>query len=140
MAAAADRLIAVTGVAAQFGKLVAKIVDMMMPSIAPGNTGREGELRRILSEEFVTSFSRLGPLIIAKTRDLYASKFTADELNQIADFYETPVGKKSLSSSADIQLEMLAYGQQAGRAAAQDAMPRILERMRRANFKLPRGV
>ncbi len=139
-AAAADRLIAVTGIAAQFDKMAPKIVDMMMPSIVPGNTGREGELRRILSEEFVTSFARLGPLMVAKARELYASKFTAEELNSLADFYETPLGKKSLSSTTEIQLEMFAYGQQAGRAAAQDAMPRILERMRRANFKLPQGV
>ena len=138
--AAADRLIAVAGLAGQFDALVPKIIDLMMPTIVPGNTGREAELRRILSEEFVTSFGRTRPLIIGKARELYAARFTAEELNALADFYVTPLGKKSLTAGSEIQVEMFAFGQQAGKAAAQDAMPRIIERMRRANFKLPQGV
>lgn len=140
MRKAVDRLVALTRPMAQFDAVMPRVIEMMLPAFLPGNEGKETELRRIVSEEFLASIGRTKPLIEDKIRQLYAQKMTVAELNAISDFYETPAGRKSLEIAPELQLEMMAFGQQAGRAAAQDALPRIKERLRISNFKIPEGI
>lgn len=137
---AVDRLMVATRPMAQFDAVMPSVVDMILPSFLAGNEDRMVEMRKIFSEEFLASMGQTKPLIEGKIRELYATRLTPGELNAIADFYESPVGRKSLEIAPQLQLEMMKFGQEAGRAAAQDALPRIVERLRKSDFKLPEGI
>lgn len=116
---------------------VAGMLDQMMPSLIQGNSGREDEIRRILSEELGGAVKQAGPAIIQRSRDLYVERFTAAELNEMLAFNRSPTGRKATRLLPEIQMQMFADGQQAGQAAVAAVMPRIIERLKAADVKLP---
>ncbi len=133
----ADAIMAEANVASMLDKMVPAMLDQMMPTLIEGNSGREGEIRRILSEELGEALKKAGPAIIARSRDLYVERFTAAELNEMLAFNRSPTGRKATRLLPEIQVEMFAYGQQAGQAAVAAVLPRIIDRLKAANVKLP---
>ncbi|ATE65658.1 DUF2059 domain-containing protein [Rhizorhabdus dicambivorans] len=139
-AAAVDKLLSVTGVANQMNALGPQIIDALLPALVRANVGKEQEIEAILREQFLSIFAGLTPDLVAHARSVYLAHFSADELEAIIAFYESPVGLKMTSETPAITREMFAYGQQAGRAAVAGAMPRIIDRMRAANLAVPAGT
>ena len=122
--AAVDRLLTLSGTGDQ------------MESFAP----QEQVIKSILREELVTIMAGLTPEILARSRQAYLEHFTAEELEALVAFLETPVGKKMTRETPAIMRELFVFGQEAGRAAVSGAMPRILDRMRAANLAVPTGT
>lgn len=120
--------------------MVPQIVGLMVPQFARDNAGQEGLIRQILVEEISGIGQQLWPEMRQKIRELYVAKFSLAELQEMYRFLGSPVGRKMTRETPDIQLQMMAFGQEAGRAAVAGAMPRILGRMRAANLKLPTGA
>jgi hypothetical protein len=140
-AKAVDRLIVAQHLKEQMTGMLPVIVDKVIRSVMQvQDKTREQEVRKIVTEEFSTSFGKTIPALIAKHRDLYIAMFSADELARLATFYESPLGQKFIAKSPLIQGEMAKFGAEAGRAAGIDAQGRILDRLRKANFNLPAGV
>ena len=137
---AVDRLLVVTGIAAQMNAFAPQIIDALLPALVRGNVGKEQEIRTILHEEFVSIFAKLTPDLVAHSRSVYLQHFSAGELEAILAFYESPIGVKVTRETPALTREMFSYGQQAGRAAVAGAMPRILDRMRAANLATPTGT
>lgn len=135
--AAAERLMAATDVDAAMRQMLPQLIELMLRQLIVGNGDKEAELRAIIGDEFGTRFSKVIPLIHDKARDLYSAKFTVAELEQLIIFAESPVGRKAARLTQEIQVEMFAFGQQAGIAVAQDAMPAIIDRMKAANLSVP---
>jgi hypothetical protein len=133
----ADAIMAEANVASMLDRMVPAMLDQMMPSLIQGNSGREDEIRRILSEELGAALKQAGPAIITRSRDLYVERFTAAELNEMLAFNRSPTGRKATRLLPEIQMEMFAYGQQAGQAAVTAVLPRIIDRLKAANVKLP---
>lgn len=133
----ADAIMAEANVASMLDQMVPAMLDQMMPSLIQGNSGREDEIRRILSEELSGALKQAGPAIITRSRDLYVERFTAAELNEMLAFNRSPTGRKATRLLPEIQMEMFAYGQQAGQAAVTAVLPRIIDRLKAANVKLP---
>jgi hypothetical protein len=139
-AAAVDKLLSVTGVAQQMNTFGPQIIDALMPMLVRGNAGKEREVQAILREEFLSIFSAMTPDLVAHARLVYLQHFSADELEAMVAFYQSPIGLKMTRETPAITQEMFSYGQQAGRAAVAGAMPRILDRMRAANLAVPTGT
>jgi hypothetical protein len=133
----ADAIMAEANVTAMLDRMVPAMLDQMMPSLTQGNGGREDEIRRILSEELGGALQQAGPAIITRSRDLYVERFTAAELNEMLVFNRSPTGRKATRLLPEIQTEMFAFGQQAGQAAVAAVLPRIIDRLKAANVKLP---
>jgi hypothetical protein len=133
----ADAIMAEADVASMLDRMVPTMLDQMMPALVQGNSGREDEIRRILSEELGGALRQAGPAIITRSRDLYVERFTAAELNEMLAFNRSPTGRKATRLLPEIQMEMFAYGQQAGQAAVTAVLPRIIDRLKAANVKLP---
>jgi hypothetical protein len=64
--------------------------------------------------------------------EIYAQTFSADEIRQIAAFYQTPTGQKLIASQATLARETLALGQQFGRALAADIQTRAQEELNKS--------
>jgi len=47
---------------------------------------------------------------------IYSSHFTLDEINQLIDFYSTPIGKKAITEMPGVMQECMAAGQKWGEA------------------------
>jgi hypothetical protein len=133
----ADAIMAEANVASMLDKMVPAVLDQMMPALVQGNSGREAEIRRILTEELGAALGQASPAIITRSRDLYVERFTATELEQMLAFNRSPTGRKATRLLPEIQMEMFAYGQQAGQAAVAAVLPRIIDRLKAANVKLP---
>ena len=118
-------------------KMVPQIVEMLMPMMVPGNEAHADELRTILSEEFAGIFVEHKADMARATRDAFARHLTDQELRDVTAFYRTPTGQHLVELQAIITSESMRDGQEIGRRAAMDAMPRIIERMRKANLKVP---
>lgn len=138
--AAVDKLLAVTGVSKQMNAIGPQIIDALMPMLVRGNVGKEEEIQAILREEFLTIFAGMTPDLVAHARTVYLQHFSAEELEEIVAFYESPIGAKMTRETPAITSEMFRYGQQAGRAAVAGAMPHIIDRMRAAKLAVPSGT
>ena len=133
----ADAIMAEADVATMLDRMVPAMLDQLMPSLVQGNGGREDEIRRILTEELGAALKQAGPAIITHSRNLYVERFTAAELNEMLAFNRSPTGRKATRLLPEIQMEMFAFGQQAGQAAVTAVLPRIIDRLKAANVKLP---
>ena len=133
----ADAIMAEAGTAAMLDQMIPAILNQVLPALEGVNKGREAEVRAILTEEFGAALKIAGPAIIAKSRDLYVERFTASELNEMLAFNRSPTGRKATRLLPEIQMEMLAFGRDAGQAAVSAALPRIIDRLKAANLSVP---
>lgn len=66
------------------------------------------EVNQII-DEFITEFVN-DPSLKSQTVDLYVGEFTGEELKAMLDFYETPVGKKTLEKTPIITQKSVDIG------------------------------
>jgi hypothetical protein len=135
--ALADELVVAAQVSQQQMKIIPQIVEMIMPMVVRGNEAHADELHTILSEEFTTIFRAQRVEMERVARDAYARNLTDQELRDVTAFYRTPSGKRLVEAMPAITSESMQAGQEIGRRAAIEAMPHILDRMRKASLKLP---
>jgi hypothetical protein len=79
--------------------------------------------------------SRLPKMLIANAR-IYAAHFTLDELKAIDGFYQTPAGQKIIVENPKIVKEAIPLGMAWGREAATEALPRVMEKLRKQGVKI----
>jgi len=133
----ADAIMEEAGTASMLDKMLPAMLEQTLPPLARANSGREAEIRTILTEELGAAFKVAAPAIIARSRDLYVERFTAAELTEMLEFNRSPTGRKATRLLPEIQMEMFAFGRQAGEAAFATALPRIMDRMKAANINVP---
>lgn len=138
--ALADALVAAAQVSRQQMKAVPQVVDMIMPMLVTGNEAHADALRTILTEEFNAIFLARREEMERAARDAFARNLTDRELRDVTAFYHTPSGRRLVEVMPTITSESMRNGQEIGRHAAIEAMPRIIERMRKANLRVPDGT
>ena len=69
---------------------------------------------------------------------LYAQRFTKQEMQEIATFYETPVGQKAIRELSPLMLEASKIGQTIGQRLGQDAGQRAFARIQAEGIQMPR--
>ena len=87
------------------------------------------EAQRLFAVATLNGFKARYPELKAATAREYAALFTGDELAQLAAFYESPVGQKTLIAMPQLQAKLFPIGMAAGRAVGQEALRKTLERM-----------
>ena len=77
-----------------------QMVQQMMASMGTGleaaNPGKGAEVQKLLSDVLVPEFSKIKPEMLDATANIYASNFTADELNQMLAYYQSDIGRKMI--------------------------------------------
>jgi len=135
--ALADALVEVAQISQSQMKMVPQVVEMLMPMMVRGNEAHAEEVRTILREEFVSIFTLHQKDFARASRDAFARHLSDQELRDLTAFYRTPTGQHLIEVQPIIMAESMNAGQDIGRRAAIDAMPRIIERMLKANLKVP---
>ena len=67
---------------------------------------------------------------------IYARHFTAEELQQVRDFYRAPIGEKFIRAQPDVLKESMALGQQWGQAVALELQNRMTEELRKRGHNI----
>lgn len=138
--AAVDRILDAADVMKAMDTMIPLLVESVLPLVVQGNDARAGELRIIVGEEMTASIAKLKPAYREQLARLYAGYFTTDELEALARFMESPLGRKNAAATNDMAQAMFSFGREAGQQAGMDALPRIVDRMRALDFKLPSGI
>ena len=135
--ALADELVNVGRVGELQMSVIPQIVEMIMPLVVRGNEGQADKVRGIVSEEMKRAFGAKLPEMTRITRDAYARHLTGQELRDLTAFYGTASGQRIITLMPQITSESMAAGAEIGRAAAQAAIPAIIDRLQKANLKVP---
>lgn len=135
--AAAERLLTASGFDDQTRKSLATSTQFMLPLFIRGNEARRDELRRIVTDEFLSSTDKMVPLLRERAARRHAELLTAAELDQLAVIYSSPIGKRLQEVTPALASRLMRDGGEIGQAAFQTALPRIIDRLKAANMAVP---
>jgi hypothetical protein len=111
-----------------YDKLIQSITDQMNSAVRsslPPNA--DPEVQKVidkLSELLLEEMRKVDMKTMAV--ELYDKYFTADDIKRILEFYETPVGKKTIQLMPILTQESMSRGMELGRAAGQKAFARLV--------------
>lgn len=107
----AQTLMQVSGAAGIADQTLTLVTRQMEELLAAQNPGREAEITSLVRDHF-TPFARAAlPELSRGIVALYATHFTAAELDQMIAFYRTPAGRKAVSLMPMIIQQSMALGQ-----------------------------
>jgi len=103
--------------------------DAMIPVINQMSSQYQldAEAKKELSNIYKTWFNNdlNTDSMIAQIADIYAETFTAEEIQMLIEFYETPIGQKLIKETP----ELAQKGALIGMEAAQKAQPKLIEKL-----------
>jgi hypothetical protein len=106
-------LLEVTGalqIGEQMGSMISQQIIAAMnaqnPNVPPAATDLVIEVLRGHISNFISSEESIAGLV-----DIYARHYTHDEIRDLIDFYQTPIGAKMLEEGPQIALESAQFGQ-----------------------------
>lgn len=134
---AAGRMMVAADMEQQLRQSLKTTVGFLMPIFLKGNEGKQADVATIVTEEFLLQSDRMVPLLAEQVRRRYAEQFTATELDGLTAFYGSALGRKFTAVSPELQARLMRDGAPVGEAAAQAALPRIIDRLKAANLNVP---
>lgn len=143
--AAATRLLTVMDIDRQYDSILGQMIPVMSAQVFQqvrdnvktadsvrrqlDDPAQLAKLREIFAEEVAKEFRARYGKMRNETAQEYARLFTADELNELAAFYEKPVGRKALEVLPQLQQRLFPIGMRVGVEAGRAAMTTTLERV-----------
>lgn len=125
--------------AAELGLQVAKAIEdqqrAALERFNPARAALIGELVDLMRAEYAKYLPALEDAIIM----LYAQRFTADELAQIAAFNDTPLGRKMIREMPALLSESMSVAQVMALKAAAEVMTKLRPEIEKRNLKLGPG-
>ncbi len=112
------------------------LIAPMVQNIKRQSPTLQDDQLKMISDLLTDELHKLVPQAIALNAQVYASHFSLDELNQIEAFYETPLGQKIVTEQPKIVKEVFPIGIAWGRQAAQEALVRIIDQLRKQGMKI----
>ena len=141
--AAARRLLKAMNIEAQYDANLAQLIPLMTDqsfNAFKDNVKIPAEVRQFLSdpdnlsrskrdyaERVMKGFQARYPALIEESARAYASAFTADELDALARFYESPVGQKTLAVLPQLQAKLFSLGGKIGLEVGREAIVQTLQ-------------
>lgn len=86
-----------TGMDLLIQEIISTSVERIIAELKEKRPGLHPDAFVIIREELVSGFNKQTHSLIAKYEFLYRKHYSDSELQAIADFYQTPAGKKSIS-------------------------------------------
>ena len=122
------RLQEVAGIKSKMTEIMAGIQKNMKPTLM--NILPPGDYRETLIDLFVEKFSARGNVEFPKLLDaaipVYDKYFSDEDIKGLILFYQSPLGKKTLSVLPQITIEMYTQGQQLGEKIGRETMEQVL--------------
>src|SRR5262245_31529794 len=132
---AAKELVTSMKLADQLRTLLPIIMQGMKPAIVQNRPAVERDYDAMLPVLLEVTNQRIGEYIEVMAT-IYARNFTADELRQVAAFYQTPTGRKMLEKLPSLTQESMAAGQRFGQALSKEFETRIKDELRKKGHNI----
>jgi hypothetical protein len=133
--AAAKDLMAVMHSADNFKAIMPQLMAALKPAIVQGRAEVEKDYDALVPALLGAMTSRLDEMI-DKIAGVYARKFSAAELREVATFYGGPTGQKFVQQLPGIMQESMTIGQQFGQQLAGDLQKRMIEELRKKGHNI----
>jgi hypothetical protein len=116
--------------------------DNILPAAAEGLKGRlisnnpdlEDEISNIVDDETIAMVSRRGDLETEAAR-IYAAAFSEEDLNAIAEFYNTEAGQKLIQNGPIVAREVRSAAQIWARGIERDLLENVVAKMNEAGLR-----
>jgi len=133
--AAAKELMAVMHSADNFKTIMPQLMAMLKPAIVQGRPDVEKDYDALAPALLGALNSRVDE-ILEKIAGIYANRFSAAELREVANFYRGPTGQKFVQQLPGIMQESMTMGQQLGQQLATELQQRMMEELRKKGHKI----
>ena len=133
--AAAKDLMAVMHSADNFKAIMPQLMAALKPAIVQGRPDVEKDYDALVPALLGAMNSQLDEMI-DKIAGIYARKFSAAELKEVANFYRGPTGQKFVQQLPGIMQESMTIGQQFGQQLAGDLQKRMIEELRKKGHNI----
>jgi uncharacterized protein len=133
--AAAKELVTTMRLAEQLKTLLPIIMQGLKPAIVQNRPEVERDYDALLPLMLEVTNQRIGEYIEVMAT-IYARNFTADELRQVAAFYQTPTGRKMLEKLPSLTQESMMAGQRFGQALSKEFESRIKDELRKRGHNI----
>jgi hypothetical protein len=107
----------------------------MKPLIARGNPLVERDFDAFAPVMQAAMDSRLQAFVNEGAK-FYARHLTAEELQQVTNFYRTPAGAKFIREQPAVMKESMTLGQQWGQAVGEEVGTRMIEELRKRGHNI----
>ncbi|MGB0084121.1 MAG: DUF2059 domain-containing protein [Rhodomicrobiaceae bacterium] len=132
---AARALLESTNADAQFSTIIPLMFNQMrrsLPEPGPNQKEQAEEVFNEIEKQFLERHTE----IIDQIAVLYARRFTAEEMNTLADFYRSPIGQKFVTAMPELAAEAMTLGNAWGQKIAREAEQKIREEFKKRGLKL----
>ena len=133
--AAAKELMTVMHSADNFKTMMPQLMAVLKPAIVQGRPDVEKDYDALVPALLGAMNSQLDTLI-DKIAGIYATRFSAAELREVANFYRGPTGQKFVAQLPGIMQESMTIGQQFGQQFAGELQQRMMEELRKKGHKI----
>ncbi len=133
--AAARNLLVATHAEAQFAAMIPLIFQQLRQVLSAQSPDRQDDINQVFDEVLKQSIDRRSE-IIDQIAHLYATRFTAEEMNTVADFYRSPVGQKFIAAMPGLAADAMKMGSAWGEQVGREAEQKIRDELRRRGLKL----
>jgi hypothetical protein len=133
----AKQILEVTNAAALGDQFAKQIITSMSAGLNAANPGRGSDVEALLDQIVVPELHRTMPELLDATAHVYASTFSAAELNQILAFYRSDIGRKMIEKTPTLLQEQGRVAQALVRKMMPDLQTKLLNALSARGLKKP---
>jgi hypothetical protein len=127
--AAARAIIEATQAGNTLESMAMRLVEQLAPAFERANPGKGDLIQRILQEEFVATFAQHQEQFVDSLIPVYTGNLTLEELEQLRDFYASPLGRKLIEVQPAVAEQAMRMGGMWGQKLGELAVVRAIEKM-----------
>lgn len=134
--AEARALVEAIGFTGQMRQMLPPLTQSMVRALAQTNPDNAAAAQQVVDEilmpDILAHLSEMTDIAV----EVYAAKFSAEDLHGLLEFYATPLGKRLIAAQPQIAQQMFQLGSAWGQRTAQAALAKHAEELRKRGFKL----
>jgi hypothetical protein len=121
--------------------LMVQLLDRISPSLTQlvqqANPGKAAEVAEVMNNFIMPKMKQRLPEMIHEGAVVYAKHFSADELGQLVQFYQSPLGEKLVHEQALMSEELGRIGSAWAQAVATQAIREYADEFRKRGLQTP---
>lgn len=134
--AEARALVEAIGMTAQMRQIIPPLTQSMVRVLTQANPANAAAAQQVVEEVLMPELIAHLPEMTDMAVEVYAAKFSAEDLHALRDFYGTPLGRRLLAAQPEIAQQMFQLGSAWGQRTGQAAFARHADELRKRGFKL----
>jgi uncharacterized protein len=121
--------------------MLTQMIDQLTPSltqlIQQANPGKENEVSDVMNKFVMPKMKERLPEVVKEGAVIYAQHFTTDELSQLIQFYQSPLGQKLVREQPLMSKEMARVSTAWARSVAVEAVHEYSDEFKKRGLQTP---